>query len=48
MSKYIHALNKNTYVPNRIVKGGVEFRVEETGEIAQLTDHQIIRLLIKV
>lgn len=46
--KYIHALNKNTYVAVRAVAGGVEFKVQETGEVKTLTDHQIARLLSKV
>lgn len=46
--KYIHALNKNTYVAVRAVSGGVEFKVEETGESKTLTNHQVARLLSKV
>lgn len=46
--KYTHALNKNTYVAIRSVSGGVEFRVQETGEVKTLTNHQVARLLSKV
>jgi len=46
--KYIHALNKNTYVAVRSVVGGIEFKVQETGEVKTLTNHQVARLLSKV
>jgi len=45
--KFIDALNKNTYIPIRPVVGGVEFKVQETGEVKVLTDHQIVKLLSK-
>jgi hypothetical protein len=43
--QYKHKLDQNTYAPIMAVRGGVSFKVVETGEVKTLTNHQIARLL---
>ena len=43
--RYKHKLDKKTYTPIAAIKGGVTFKVVETGEVKTLTNHQVARLL---
>jgi hypothetical protein len=46
MKTYKHKLFAGTYTPLRAIDGGVEFKNIETGELRQMTNHQIARLLV--